>query len=76
MGKELPMGSVGRDTDRAEEEYDNEEASMRKQLHESNVFNLFFRHEPSRPWHKQNSRELWKGNSGQHWQVADHHLMQ
>ena len=70
-GKELPMGSVGRDKDCADEEYDNEEGFMWKQLNESNIFNLFFRHEPSRPWHAQNSRKLWKGNSGQHCQICE-----
>jgi hypothetical protein len=48
---------VGLDKKRAAEVYDHKEREYRKQLQESNVFNLLFRHEPLR-----NSNEVWRGN--------------
>ena len=60
--KPLPMNSIGRDRNRAKEEYDHEEKNLKQQITQSNIYNLFFLHEPHRQWHRENSNEVFKGN--------------
>lgn len=62
QGLELTKGSVAHKKHRLNEQYDGTEASLREQIVLVNSYNLFFRHQPSKPWYRSYSNEYMKGN--------------